>query len=193
MNHNQRFMGMPDSTFPQNALALVDPIAAGCCGRAATIVGTAVAFAAVPLYIVLRRHWGTIGLATASSISITVYVLLLGFLQRRRFEREAAQRGTSLHGGPGMLNSALRLAAAAGIAIGIGLAVRFALLQSVPGVSLPAIFLRATVLCAIGSGVYLALAQLFGIHELVTFERMLLRRLTLRRPTLRHVSDAPPH
>jgi len=45
-----------------------------------TIVGTAVAFAAVPLYIVLRRHWGTIGLATASSISITVYVLLLGFL-----------------------------------------------------------------------------------------------------------------
>jgi putative peptidoglycan lipid II flippase len=39
-----------------------------------TIVGTAVAFAAVPLYIVLRRHWGTIGLATASSISITAYV-----------------------------------------------------------------------------------------------------------------------
>jgi putative peptidoglycan lipid II flippase len=158
-----------------------------------TIVGTAVAFAAVPLYIVLRRHWGTIGLATASSISITAYVLLLGFLQRRRFEREATRRGTTLHDGPGMLDAALRLAAAAGIAIGIGLAVRAALLQSLPAVTLPAIFLRATVLCAIGGGVYLALAQLFGIRELATFERMLLRRLKLRRPTLRHVSNAQPH
>jgi hypothetical protein len=60
-------------------------------------------------------------------------------------------------------------------------------------VTLPAIFLRATVLCAIGGGVYLSLAQLFGIRELATFERMLLRRLKLRRPTLSHVSDAPPH
>jgi hypothetical protein len=49
------------------------------------------------------------------------------------------------------------------------------------------------VLCAIGSGVYLALARLFGIRELATFERMLLRRLKLRQPTLRHLSDAPPH
>jgi putative peptidoglycan lipid II flippase len=158
-----------------------------------TIVGTVVAFAAVPLYVVLRRHWGTIGLATASSISITVYVLLLGFLQRRRFEREAARRGSTLHEGPGMLDAALRLAAAAGIAIGIGLAVRVALLQSLPGVSLPVIFLRASVLCVTGGGIYLLLAQLFGIRELVTFERMLLRRLKLRRPLLKHVSDAPPH
>jgi hypothetical protein len=49
------------------------------------------------------------------------------------------------------------------------------------------------VLCATGSGVYVALAQLFGIRELATFERMLLRRLKLRRPTLKQVSDAPPH
>jgi hypothetical protein len=92
-----------------------------------------------------------------------------------------------------MLDSALRLAAAAGIAIVIGLAVRFALLQSLPEVNLPAIFLRATVLCTIGGGVYLALAQLFGIRELATFERMLLRRLKLRRPTLSHVSDPQSH
>jgi hypothetical protein len=32
---------------------------------------TAFAFAAVSFYIVLCRHWGTIGLATASLISIT--------------------------------------------------------------------------------------------------------------------------
>ncbi len=150
-----------------------------------TIVGTAVAFAAVPLYIVLRRHWGTTGLAIASSISITAYVLLLGFSQRRRFEREAAQRGTTLPDGPGMLDAALRLAAAAGIAIGIGLAVRIALLQWLPAASFPTIVLRGTVLCAIGSGAYLALAQLFGIRELAIFERMLLRRVKLRWHALR--------
>jgi hypothetical protein len=92
-----------------------------------------------------------------------------------------------------MLDAALRLAAAAGIAIGIGLAVRAALLQLLPGTGLAAIFVRAAALCAIGGGTYLALAQLLGIRELATFERMLLRRLKLRRPTLRHVSDAPPH
>src|SRR6516164_2488281 len=128
-------------------------ISRGFCARVPTIVGTAVAFAAVPLYIVLRRHWGTIGLATASSISITVYVLLLGFLQRRRFEREAAQRGTALYDGPGMLDAVLRLAAAAGIAIGIGLIVRAAFLQLLPGAGLTAIAVRAAALCAVGGGI----------------------------------------
>ena len=120
-------------------------------------------------------------------------MLLLGWLQYRRFEREAAQRGISLHSGPGLLDGVLRLAAAAGIAIGAGLAVRAALLQLLPGAGLTAIAVRAAALCAVGGGIYLALAQLFGIHELATFERMLLRRLKLRRPTLSHVNDAPSH
>ena len=157
----------------------------------ADAVGEKISSEGEPLYIVLRRHWGTIGLATASSVSITVYVLLLGFLQRRRFEREAAKHGTTLHGGPGMLNAALRLAAAAGIATCIGFAVRAALLQSLPGTDLEAIFVRAAVLCAVGYATAI-LSLIFGIRELATFERMLLRRLKLRRPTLRHVSDAPP-
>jgi hypothetical protein len=50
-----------------------------------------------------------------------IYVLLLGWLQHRRFEQEAAAKGTSLHDVPGMLASALRLAVAAGLAIGVGL------------------------------------------------------------------------
>jgi putative peptidoglycan lipid II flippase len=158
-----------------------------------TIVGTIVAFAAVPLYVVLRRHWGTIGLATASSISITVYVLVLGWLQRRRFEREAAAKGTTLHDAPGMLDAALRLALAAAIAIGIGLAVRVLLLKSLPGADIAVILVRATALCVVGGGVYLALARLFGIRELARFERMLLRRLRLRRPTLRDAGSAPQH
>ncbi len=146
-----------------------------------TIVGTAVAFAAVPLYVVLRRHWGENGLAVASSIAILVYVLLLGVLQRRRFEREAAAAGGSLDDVPGMMNAALRLALAAAIAIAVGLALRTVLLAALPGVGFLTILVRATVLCAVGGGIYLALAWLFGIREFERFERMLLRRVRWRR------------
>jgi hypothetical protein len=55
------------------------------------------------------------------------------------------------------------------------------------------ILARATVLCVVGGGICLALARLFGIRELVSFERMLLRRLRLWRPTLRDVGGAPQH
>ena len=148
-----------------------------------TIVGTMVAFAAVPLYVLLRQHWGAIGLATASSFAILVYVLLLGWLQRRRFEREAAAGAPRSTTCPGMLDAALRLALAAGIAIGLGFAVRMALLHGCPVSTCPiAILVRATVLCAAGGAIYLALARLFGIRELEKFERMLLRRLKFRRP-----------
>ena len=98
-----------------------------------TLVGTAVAFAVLPLYIVLRQHWGSIGLAVASAVAILVYVLLLGGLQRRRFEREAAARGTALDPAPGMLDASIRLAFAAAIAIGAGLGFRMVLISFWPG------------------------------------------------------------
>jgi putative peptidoglycan lipid II flippase len=110
-----------------------------------TIVGTAVAFAAVPLYVVLRRHWGENGLATASSIAILAYVLVLGVLQRRRFEREAAAAGGTLDDVPGMMSAALRLALAAAIAIALGLILRGLLLATLPGAGFVTILVRATV------------------------------------------------
>ena len=146
-----------------------------------TIVGTIIAFVMVPFYVVLRQNWGAIGLAIASSVAILVYVLLLGWLQYRRFEREAAARGTTLSDVPGMLNGALRLAVAAGVAIGIGLAVRAQLLELVPSVLLPAILIRATVLCAVGIGTYVTLARILGVRELIEIEGTLLRRLKLVR------------
>jgi len=152
-----------------------------------TTIGTAVAFAMVPLYVVLRRQWGAIGLAVASAVAILVYVLLLGWLQRRRFEREAAAKGTTLADASGMLDAALRLATAAGVAIGAGLGVRALLLAYLPGTQLGVILVRAAVLCGLGLGIYLAVARLLGIRELATFERMLLRRLRLRR------GYPPPH
>jgi len=145
-----------------------------------TIVGTIIAFVMVPFYVVLRQNWGAIGLAIASSVAILVYVLLLGWLQHRRFEREAAARGTTLRDVPGMLDGALRLAVAAGVAIGIGLAVRAQLLEFVPGVHLPAILIRAMALCAVGIGTYVTLARILGVRELTEIEGMLLRRLKLR-------------
>jgi putative peptidoglycan lipid II flippase len=147
-----------------------------------TIVGTIIAFVMVPLYVVLRQNWGTIGLAIASSVAILVYVFLLGWLQYRRFEREAAARGTTLHDLPGMLNGALRLAVAAGVAIAIGLAVRAQLVELVPGVHLTAILIRATVLCAVGIGTYVVFARILGVRELIEIEAILLRKLKLRPP-----------
>ena len=147
-----------------------------------TIVGTMVAFLTVPLYVVLRHQWGAIGLAIASSLAILVYVLLLGWLQRRRFEREAAAKGATLHGVPGMLKAAIRLAVAAGIAIGVGLRVRIFLFQFLPGMHLGVMLMRASILCVIGVGIYLGLAQLFGISELAELKRLVMRRLRLQRP-----------
>jgi putative peptidoglycan lipid II flippase len=137
----------------------------------------------VPLYVVMRQHWGAIGLAIASSVSILVYVLLLGWLQRRRFEREATAKGTTLENVPGMLDTALRLAVAAAIAIGVGLGLRAALLQFLPEIQLWALLIRATVLCVFGIGIYVAGARLLGVHELAEIEGMLLRKLNLKRRT----------
>jgi len=134
----------------------------------------------VPLYIVLRQQWGAIGLAIASSVSILLYVLVLGWLQRRRFEREAIAKGTTLQEVPGMLGTAVRLAVAAAVAVGVGLGLRVLLLQLLPGVHLMAILARATTLCAVGVGLYVALARLFGVRELAEVQGIVLRRLGLR-------------
>jgi len=146
-----------------------------------TIVGTVVAFLTVPIYVVLRWQWGAIGLAIASSVAILIYVLLLGGLQHRRFRQEAAAKGTSLQDVPSMLDAALRLAVAAAIAIGIGLGVRVLLLQFLPGMGLTLLIVRATMLDAIGLGIYLACARCLGVDELAKLERMLWRKLEFRR------------
>jgi putative peptidoglycan lipid II flippase len=142
-----------------------------------TLVGTGITIAMIPLYVVLRMHFGADGLAVASSIAILVYVFLLGWLQRRRFDREAAERGTSLSGVPGMLSAALRLAGAAAIAMGIGWAIRLALLTVLPGVDAVSLLVRGTVLCGVGLGIYALAARLFGVSELADLAAMLTRRL----------------
>lgn len=145
-----------------------------------TVIGTAVAVVMVPVYVLLRQQGGAIGLAVASSVAIMVYVMLLGWLQRRRFEREAATRGTTLEGAPGMLGGALRLAAAAAVATGLGLLARAQLMHWLPGMHVATLLLRAALLCMVGVGAYAILARLFGVRELVEAEGILLRKLRLR-------------
>jgi putative peptidoglycan lipid II flippase len=142
-----------------------------------TIVGTMVAILTAPLYIMLRHQGGAVGLAVASSIAILVYIFILGGLQHRRFEKEAAAAGATLDGAPSMLEAAARLAVAAGVAVGIGLRLRLYLLHVLPGLGPGELLARAFVLCATGVSIYLAVAGLFGVSELGDLKRLLMRRL----------------
>ncbi len=145
-----------------------------------TMIGTAVAFTMVPVYVLLRQHWGAVGLAVSSAFAILVYVLLLGWLQRRRFDREARARGTVLETEPGMLDGALRLAAAAAVATVVGLGARILLVELMPGVALPTVLLRAAILCSLGVGIYVTLAYWFGVRDLADIKTALLRQLRSR-------------
>ena len=142
-----------------------------------TIVGTIITILAVPAYVALRRQAGAIGLALASSLAITIYVAVLGFLQRRRFEREAAARGVTLGASEGMLSAVLRMAAAAAVASGLGLLLRGELLQWLPGTAVVTILLRAALLCSVGSSVYLTLVYIFGVRDLVDIRTAIVHKL----------------
>jgi putative peptidoglycan lipid II flippase len=144
-----------------------------------TTVGTIIAVVMVPLYVVLRQNFGAIGLAVASSAAILIYVFVLGWLQHRRFQREAAARGANLDDAPGILDGALRFAVAAGIAIAVGLGVRVLLLGLLPGVHLIEVLLRAASLCAVGIFTYVTVASILGVRELAEVQGILLRRLKL--------------
>lgn len=141
-----------------------------------TLVGTAVAVAMTPLYAILRQHHGAVGLAVASAAAITVYVLLLGWLQRRRFDREVAANGESLKGA-GMLGAVLRMAIAAVLAIGLGLLARGALLQWLPDTRLVTVMLRAALLCGFGIVAYAGLAHLLGVRDIADLREVLLHKL----------------
>jgi putative peptidoglycan lipid II flippase len=140
-----------------------------------TLVGTTIAAAMVPLYVVLRQRVGATGLAIASSIAITVYVLLLGLLQRRRFEREVAAKAETLQGAA-MLGATLRMALAALLASGLGLLARAGLLHWLPDTHLLAVLLRATLLCAFGVGAYVGLTYLFGVRDIADLRDIVWRK-----------------
>jgi putative peptidoglycan lipid II flippase len=141
-----------------------------------TIVGTAVAFCAVPLYVLLRQEYGAIGLAIASAVAILLYVLLLGWLQYRRFRREATARADSLDRVHGMLGPALRMAFACAAAIIGGLVIRSVLPQIFLRMDFYVVLLRSGMLCFVGLGIYLVIARLLRIDELSEVQGMIARK-----------------
>ena len=145
-----------------------------------TLIGTAIAVVMVPVYVLLRQQDGAIGLAIASSMAIMVYVMLLGGLQRRRFEREAAARGVQLESSSKMLGAALHLAFAAAIAASLGLVVRAYVMQWLPGTHITTILARAALLCTFGIAAYGVLTWLFGVGEVSELKNVLLRKLGFR-------------
>jgi putative peptidoglycan lipid II flippase len=150
-----------------------------------TTVGTGVAFCAVPLYVVLRREYGATGLAVASAIAILVYVLLLGWLQYRRFSREAAARGDSLDRVDGMLGPALRMAFACAAAIAGGLVIRALLPPFLLRMDFFVVLMRSGMLCLVGLGIYLVIARLLRIEELSEAKRLIRCKLSYE-TLLRH-------
>ena len=146
-----------------------------------TIIGTIATVVLIPLYVVLRQQAGAVGLAIASSVAILAYVLVLGFLQRRRFEREARARGQELPTQSGMLDGAVRAGAAAAIAIAAGLAFRTVLVEWLPGLGIGVVLLRGAVLSIAGIALYAVLARLFGLKELAEVTARITSRLKRRR------------
>lgn len=145
-----------------------------------TTVGTAIAIVMAPLYVGLRMIFGADGLAVASSVAIIAYIFVLGWLQRRRFEREAAARGQQLSNEHGMLDGALRMGLAALVATGVGLLARLGLLALAPGVQPVALVGRALTLGVVGLAAYAGLAHALGVREIGMLWSMAARRLRAR-------------
>ena len=132
------------------------------------LLGTIVAIAAYPLYVVLRGELGLGGLALASSIAILVYVALLAWLLAREFDRVAAPE-------PGLWGLFfLRSFFALGLSIGAG---RLAAHFLPAGFETRALLVRTAVASAASIAVFLGAAFASGMPELATILAPLRRRM----------------
>ena len=82
-----------------------------------TVAGSIVIAVCYPLYLALRASWGEAGLALASTVAITVYVVALVLLLRHRFAGEADGFGRYF----------VRMVPATGLGIAAGVGLRYAL------------------------------------------------------------------
>ncbi len=131
------------------------------------LLGTIVAVAAYPLYVLLRGELGLGGLALASSAAILVYVGLLAWLLAREFERSAAPEPA----GWGLFFT--RALCALGLSVGAG---RLVLHFLPTGFGTREILLRTALAGGASLAVFVGAAWLSGLPELQTILAPLRRR-----------------
>lgn len=132
------------------------------------LLGTAVAVAAYPVYVLARRSYGTQGLALASSAAVIVYVVLLSLFLERRVAREGATVADS----PKFFLVRAIGALVAGIAGGTAAS----LAVPHPG-SFVWICARALSIAALAVGVFALTAHVLGLSEIGALLRPIGRRL----------------
>lgn len=134
-----------------------------------SVLGTVVVVLAWPVYGLLAREAGGLGLTLASSLAITAYTAWMTVVLRRRMGGPEA---------PGLIDLILRMCPAVLLSIAAGLALRSIL-------PFPAL-LRGAVTGALGIAICLGLARLFGVAEVgAVIERVrgaISRRLRRRLP-----------
>lgn len=129
-----------------------------------TVVGTVIMLLAYPLYAWAGRHHGGAGLALVSSGAISLYVILLGFLLRRRIASPDSPRIVTL-----VLPMAM--------AVGLGIVAGEGLEQVLP--SMPVVIHGALVGLTAG-GVCLVSARIFRVNEVSEIVGIVRRKLGQR-------------
>lgn len=134
-----------------------------------SLLGTGIVVLAFPLYVLLGQQAGTPGLAAASSVAISAYVVLLALLLRREYPGQPDGFGAF----------GLRALPAVLLAIGLGVGVR-ALLPVSPLDTSTAALLRGTVLGGVSLLTYLGLATLLRVPEAGAVTDLVLSRVRRR-------------
>lgn len=134
-----------------------------------SLLGSVVVIVAYPLYGLLARELGGLGLTLASSLAITVYTAWMTVMLRRRMAGPDA---------PGLIDVVLRMIPAVLIATAAGLGLREVL-------HIPALF-RGAITGSVSLALCLVLARLFGVAEVSALTSR------VRDIVLRRLRRAPP-
>jgi putative peptidoglycan lipid II flippase len=126
-----------------------------------SILGTILVPISYPLYVSLGNRWGTNGLAVASTIAITLYIVILMRLLRRYFDYRPA-------GYPAFFG---RIIPAVTIGISSGILAR-------SHVTVHSTLLRAALLVSIGVATYFGAAALLRAREISEYTGALRTRLS---------------
>ncbi|MFT7518131.1 MAG: putative peptidoglycan lipid II flippase [Kiritimatiellia bacterium] len=136
-----------------------------------SLLGSAVVLVAYPIYWYFGQTWGTAGLAGASAIAISLYVLVLGVALRRVVPE----------GRDGYLGYALRMSMPLALGLGVGVMIRWVDIQHLVHLPSPlGALIQGGVYGCVAITVFAGATLLFRVRE-VTEVVGIIRRKVLRR------------